>query len=164
VAFSSALQADRYNLHRLAARAVESNHLDEAHATLQSIRGIGPKIASLFLRDVALDRNLPVAHLRDRELLQPVDVWIRRTTERLTQKSFENDKEVAGQFVQLANHAGCCALSLNAGGWYFGSQIARTVQNLNDALESPESVRHSIDKHAKRLQDESQRLGDVLRL
>jgi hypothetical protein len=162
VAFSCALQADGYNLYRLAARAVASKDLRKAHDTLQLIRGIGPKIASLFLRDVALDRNLPEVDLGDRELLQPIDVWLRRVAERLTQRCFgKDDEEAAQHVVQLADNAGCCALSLNAGSWYFGAQVARTLQNLDEALKSPAIVKSLVEKHRARLGDEVQLLTQI---
>jgi len=43
---------------------------------LNKVRGIGPKIASFFLRDLAV--WFKVEPLEDRELLQPIDIWVRR--------------------------------------------------------------------------------------
>jgi hypothetical protein len=49
---------------------------EEAHTALCTINGIGPKKASLFLRDVAVHFGLSCN--RSKSLLQPIDVWVRR--------------------------------------------------------------------------------------
>lgn len=159
VALSHELDQDDHNLYRFARRGVACNELDKAHATLQHIRGIGPKIASLFLRDVALDQNRSDVRLRNRQLLQPVDIWLRRTAERLAQQTFANDKEAAKKIVCLADGAGCSALLLNAGSWYFGSQIARTLQTLDEALRTPDSAKSLIQQHHERVCKEVKLLG-----
>jgi hypothetical protein len=160
VAFSSEIEPDGHNLYHFACRSVVSDQVSKAHAALQRIRGVGPKIASLFLRDVALDRSLPDVHLRDRHLLQPIDVWLRRTTALLTEKSL-NDEEAARQIVQLADEAECCALSLNFGSWYFGSQIVRREQSLDEALKSPNSVRCLVEEYRARLEKEAALLKQI---
>jgi hypothetical protein len=158
VAFSKELEPDDHNLYRFARLGLESNQLSQAHTYLKQIRGTGPKIASLFLRDVALDQNLSDADPTDRDLLQPIDIWLRRTAARLAQNRFENDQADAQKVVCLADEASCCALSLNAGSWYFGSKIARTMQGLDEALKSPNLVRRLIEEHRERLHKEAKLL------
>ena len=162
VVFSDALEQDGYNLYRFAIRALKSDDLERAHTTLRSIRGTGPKIASLFLRDVALERTQSDTGLRHRELLQPIDIWTRRTISNLIGREIESDQEAARLIVQLADDADCCALSLNAGSWYFGSKIARTAQTLEGTIRNGGGIKRAIAKHAEQLHGESQRLGDVL--
>jgi hypothetical protein len=55
------------------------SQIGSAHGLLVSINGVGDKIASLFLRDLASYCELSV--VTDRHLLQPIDVWVRRAAE-----------------------------------------------------------------------------------
>jgi len=146
---------DGQNLYLFASRAVENNRLRDAHGTLQRIRGIGPKIASLFLRDVAMVVNVREPLLADRELLQPIDVWLKRTTEALTGTSVKAAREL----VRLADEADCSALWLNAGSWYFASKIALTETKLAECLQSPDALKRSIAEHRNRVCEECKLLG-----
>ena len=84
VAVCRKLKPHGYNLYRFARESLVQNRVRDAHDDLQRIRGVGAKIASLFLRDVALEleAGLP-RHTEGRELLQPIDVCLRRSAERL---------------------------------------------------------------------------------
>lgn len=142
---------DNQNLYLFSLRNIRANKVWKAHASLQRIRGIGPKIASLFLRNIALENGITDVGLRDRDLLQPIDVWLRRSAEQLLspQKSFKKDCDAARALVHLADEAGCCALRLNAGCWYFGSQVAKTEQMLRADLRNPQSVTSALERHGK---------------
>jgi hypothetical protein len=60
--------------------ALSVGQTKEAWAKLVKIKGIGPKIASLFFRDVAIryEKELRLPKDKDRWLLQPIDIWGRR--------------------------------------------------------------------------------------
>ena len=64
-----------YNIFQFALDGIKKDLL-QTHNSLVKIRGIGPKIASYFLRDVAFLGNISVNELtkQDRWLLQPVDL------------------------------------------------------------------------------------------
>lgn len=95
---------------------------------LQRIRGVGPKIASLFLRDVAVRYGLtPRA---ERHLLQPVDVWVRRTVHWMTNSNGMGDEHVAQWIVDECEKPELA----NQGIWYFGAQIAQSEFTLRKAL------------------------------
>jgi hypothetical protein len=87
------------------------------HAEIMNIRGIGPKIASFFLRDVAIRYAINLDENRD--LLQPVDRWILRFAQKL-------DGELPRSAVShwMVSNASRPELA-NAGMWYFGARIAR---------------------------------------
>jgi hypothetical protein len=153
---------DGFNLYRFACESLKSDRLSNAHANLSQIGGVASKIASLFLRDAALDQNLSDRGLRDRWLLQPIDGWLRRIAQQLLARNdLETDEKKAKALVELADRAGCCALRLNAGAWYFGSRVARTTQDLDDALKSPDDFRRCIKQHRERLSDEAERLSAI---
>lgn len=114
-----------------ARESVLNDQVNRIWERLQRIRGVGPKIASLFLRDVAVKYgSTPRVN---RHLLQPVDVWIRRAVHLLTESSWMGDEQVARWMVD-----GCEKPELaNQGIWFFGAQIAQSEFRLRRAIEDP---------------------------
>lgn len=111
---------------------------------LRQIRGVGPKIASLFLRDFSVYFELSRELIKDKDrwLLQPVDTWIRRAV-----RSFENDtkmkdEEVAKWLVDFDQPE-----LINQGIWYFGSQIARSEYRFCQALKEPSYAKKLFKEH-----------------
>jgi len=96
------------------------------------VNGVGPKIASLFLRDVVLRRGSYSG--ADRELLQPVDIWVQRAAASLwfggVVPSFD---VVARRIVTECANDGVNPELVNAGMWYFGAQVARSDRLLDTA-------------------------------
>jgi hypothetical protein len=131
--------------------ALQSGQTKEAWKKLVRIRGIGPKIASLFLRDVAIiyeDELLP-AKDDDRWLLQPIDIWVRRIVMHLD-KSINNKsryEEIAKWIVKESENPEYC----NQGMWYFGAKIAQTEFKLDNCLIDPQNTinKHIIELHKK---------------
>jgi hypothetical protein len=134
----------RGSLINLVTRARERLHDDDValgHNELKSIRGIGPKLASFFLRDVAMRYNIfPVS---DRHLLQPVDLWIRRVVRRLACDDGLDDYSIAQWMVDHSRQPEW----LNAGTWYFGAQIAPQRLVFEGALASPRQARELAERH-----------------
>jgi len=96
VALCRELKPHGYNLYCFARESVVQNRLRDAYDNLQGIQGVRAKISSLFLRDVALELETGLPRdTQDRELLQPIDVWFRRSTERVLSRKVENDYEAA---------------------------------------------------------------------
>src|SRR5271166_3950677 len=67
------------NLYRMALEELRAGRVNDAYTILKRIRGVGDKIASLFLRDVAIENEsaLPPEVISDHHL-QPVDRWVER--------------------------------------------------------------------------------------
>ncbi len=116
-----------------------------AHQELMAIRGIGPKIASFFLRDVAM--RYEITPTSDRRLLQPVDLWVRRFVRRLDNNEELTDREVAKWVVDHATQPE----RANAGLWYFGAQIAPRRLVYDAALESPKYAGELADRYVESL-------------
>ena len=116
----------------------------DAWSRLDRIRGIGPKIASFFLRDLAIKYNVQVS--KDRHLLQPVDVWIRRLVWLLNDRKME-DEQVARWI------AGKCPEPelANQGFWYFGAQIAGSDWRLQRCLADLAYARSLCEQHVATL-------------
>jgi hypothetical protein len=131
-----------------------------AHRSLQDLNGIGPKIASLFLRDVAL---LSGKVGERRELLQPVDIWVERCVQYLERGHLEGrDRESGDQerlkyavwIVEKSRAIGVSPEKVNGGMWYFGAQIATNEYTLAKCLASADLMQEEADKHMKRLKSQ----------
>ena len=87
------------NIVLISKQDLEAGNIKDAWARLKRIRGVGGKIASLFLRDVAVWYGLTVGNNDDRWLLQPIDIWVRRIVQsRKNEKT--SDEEIARWIVE----------------------------------------------------------------
>ena len=108
------------------------------------IRGVGPKSASCFLRDlVALyDQEDGVENV-ERLILQPVDRWVRQITLRYAFDDTDVDPVdwvIAGKASRLSRLAGVSGLDYNMGCSWFGQKIVRNPGQLESALISLEQA------------------------
>jgi hypothetical protein len=135
------------------------DHLQEkiqkAHSELVGVSGIGDKIASYFMRDVACHYGIFPLIEDDEKLLQPIDIWERRTVRLLRDgKVAKDDDECRSFIVQSSNDAGFSPERVNQGIWYFCSQIAETEYYLHKAMTSPDGIRvasHWLKTHLSNL-------------
>ncbi len=116
---------------------IKGGGLKKVHAQLTTINGVGPKIASLFLRDLAvwyylvptLDRH--VRSCRDvlrahslvptpRDLLQPIDTWEAFVASEMGRVK-ESDHPKCADYILKKSQVPECA---NQGIWYFCTQVA----------------------------------------
>ena len=147
-------------------RDLKAGRTKEAWVRLVKIRGIGPKIASLFLRDVAVwfsDEFTPIKD--DRWLLQPIDIWVRRV---VTSRNPEikGDKCIAEWIVDNCDKPELC----NQGIWYFGSRIASSEFKVDYSLHDINHVKALLRDHIQKLKNtakaaesfESQQKWDML--
>jgi hypothetical protein len=138
--------------------ALKAGQTKEAWAKLVKIRGIGPKVASLFLRDVAIryENELRLPKDNDRWLLQPIDIWVRRIVMHLDNNINKNARyeELAKWIVSKSKRPEYC----NQGMWYFGAKIAQTEFRLDNYLEDPQDT---INKHIITLQTNAQAILEL---
>jgi len=135
-----------FNIVTWARCALNTDQVLAAHNDLRSINGIGPKIASFFLRDVAWCFRIKVN--RQRYLLQPVDVWVERMAQQLGPVA---KARAAAWIVQQSKDAEVMPEAVNAGVWYFGSLIAGSEFRLSLALNDLKYARNLVDEHVKGL-------------
>jgi len=131
-----------------------------AYDLITSINGVGGKIASLFLRDIASYYQLKVT--ADAELLQPVDVWVRRATSFILGLSV--DPNTPAQLVASAITSACREEQLNPedvnqGMWYFGAMVAKSEYRLGRATEDPEYLRRLLDEELNQQQRIASAMG-----
>jgi len=121
---------------------IRNNRVAEAHKKLKEVNGIADKIASFFLRDVAVYYGL--APTQRRELLQPIDVWIRFVAQSCSQDKEMNDPACAAFIVKNAQNPE----RANQGMWYFCTAVAHSSQYLvKKSLEEPTRLEELIKHH-----------------
>jgi len=136
-----------YNMVAWATHMLRDGHVQTAHDALCWINGVGPKIASFFLRDVAWCFGIEVADRRD--LLQPVDVWVERTAQQLDPAA---KGRPAAWIVEESEAAGVLPEAVNAGLWYFGALIAGSEFRLFQALPEPQRAWCMVHEYVSGLQ------------
>jgi len=131
-AFVASLAGHNFNVLRWATQQLSFGEAASAAENLGRIRGVGVKLASFYLRDVAKHAGIE-EHAHGQELyFQPVDRWVRRIAilwGAMVQPSVDirddgsEDERAAQLFVNLARLARVRGGDLNAGAWILGSQI-----------------------------------------
>ena len=126
----------RRNILSYAQECVRQGTIPKAFDLLISIRGIGEKIASFFLRDVKeLLLRGGVSVQIDKAIrwqLQPIDIWVKRTIELIAGRTMEN-RETA-QFI-VENSAN--PERANMGMWYFSSLVCGSQYRHNHTCAHP---------------------------
>jgi hypothetical protein len=118
-------------------RMISEGKIEQAHASLKTVWGVGDKIASFYLRDIFwLGHGLhPKATVEADYLLQPIDIWVERACKALghtgTSKvsmamfisSFEKEHNIA--------HGGA-----NIGSWMLGSNYNEDPDTFKSVLQA----------------------------
>lgn len=110
---------------------MKTDRVETQFLRLVDIRGVGPKLPALLLRDIALlfdlERSIDYS---DRLYLQPVDRWIRLAAPVLLadpEAEKYADWILAGKLAKAARLAGVSGARLNMGLGYFGNRYPTTV-------------------------------------
>jgi hypothetical protein len=101
-----------------AAEQLESGSAQVAHTLLKKINGVGDKIASLFLRDIATIYAITVGD-DQKWRLQPIDMWLRFVVWKLQARKLNDDQ--CAQFVVTNSMT---PEKTNQGVWYFCNRVA----------------------------------------
>ncbi|MEI6514066.1 MAG: hypothetical protein WCO51_12460 [bacterium] len=117
---------------------VQTRHIEQQFLRMVDIRGIGPKLASVILRDVVWMFNLEGdIEWSDRLFLQPIDIWVRKLADYITTEVHSEttaDWVIAGKLAKAARLAGVSSVALNHGIQYFGNNEVRSMPNLQEAV------------------------------
>lgn len=102
------------------------------------VRGIGPKLVSIFLRDVVLLHGLEdIVDHADRLFLVPIDKWTRAVSEYVVDEDGVDempDWVLAGKIAKYSRRAGVSAIRFTMGTTYFGIREVRDAANFDRAL------------------------------
>ena len=126
-------EVPEYNLVEWTRRQIVRSKIGEAHARLRAVRGIGNKIASFWLRDIAdaFTLTLKDADRPDEVLLQPIDIWVYRAAQvvapvhqvKLPRTPSDGAEDAARIIIHLAAELGVRHTLLNTAIWTFGAQM-----------------------------------------
>ena len=117
---------------------IKSKKIAEAYRTLDGIWSIGPKIASLILRDVVYIYELE-NYLLDREdyyFLQPIDTWVHNLSKSISLVNKDKiyrveEKDVTDKCFELDVNP----IHYNQGAWYIGSNSLQILLQNIDKIE-----------------------------
>lgn len=144
-------------------KIVKDKDIKNVFGLLMSIQGVGEKIASLFLRDLAYIMEINLSETQNRHLLQPIDIWVARTVISLDKNEFSYLKEkikngrslnnkdkvnLAEWIVRQSEGNAANPELVNMGIWYFCSQIAISRYRLNKVLNDLSGAKSLAHKHA----------------
>lgn len=137
---------------------IKKKQTQKAHELIDSIRGIGTKIASFYLRDIAFLAKIPEDEIADQYWLQPVDTWISQTIAIV----FGNDipKSLIGKqqrIIELWKTARTSPIAFNQGAWILGSEITGDFQTFQQ-LAKGENAKSIIMKY---IEDKEQYISEV---
>lgn len=151
------------NIVVLARTGLELDRAESVHSMIGEINGIGSKIASLFLRDVAVFYDLFPS--KERHLLQPVDVWVRRTCDQLMSQlntNIADIEEIQRWILQGSLRADVRPEAVNEGIWYFSSQVAGSDYRMSKALNDLGYAKALLDEHIEAVRRELRALDNLV--
>lgn len=126
---------------------IEQGKTEVAHTFTSSIRGVGTKIASFYIRDIAYLSGVPENRIKDQFYLQPMDTWLKQTLSIMLGSAVpKNLQDEQKAIVELCSYAGCSPIAFNQGAWVLGSQIARDF-NTFKKIAFGEDARPIFERH-----------------
>ncbi len=142
--------------------------VENVHQRLMTIRGQGNKIIGLFLRDIAIMYN--IRGVEKHTMLQPVDVWVRRTVRLLMGEAGDpldgkqdiDDTQIARNAIHYAIQAEVSPLDFNRASWYFGSQIMKSSLKLSRYFSERYSVEQAVTSRLNQLEKEKEELLKIV--
>lgn len=116
------------NIVSWAEQLIRAGKIELLHNELDAIRQVGPKVISLFLRDLIRLLKLE-AFLRpeDYRWLQPVDTWVRRIAIQLGIAT--GGDGTAAEIVRVCQQAQIDPMEFNQGAWFIGSNSLEVLLN-----------------------------------
>lgn len=128
---STELETYDYNVLKYAISLIEQRKIKSVYDELRTIRQVGDKTTSLFIRDVVAVYNLE-NHIgrRDHVLLLPVDTWVRKLSQ-IAQLNiaprFTTDQELKERLVDVCLKNYISPIKFNQGIWYLGTHSLELI-------------------------------------
>ncbi len=135
---------------------IDQNNIQPAFNLLKSIRGIGPKIASFYLRDLVDVMSVTSNNTQNVSLLQPIDTWVERTVKILCGNQAMDETEVADWIVKTSIQHNINPQRVNMGIWFFGSTIVESEYRLKKALNDLNYAQKLVNDFRSKVQSVGQ--------
>lgn len=150
----TSLTDHNFNIVTWASSLAKSGNIETAWNKLVKIRGIGKKIASLFLRDVVYAFEVDEDKIGKKVYVQPIDIWTERGAEALAQFVSRTPKtywDFAEVLVEVSERATVRSTLTNVGLWIFGAQLVRNPVQFHNLLLNAEDLHdflfHQVQWH-----------------
>ncbi|MBP7553705.1 MAG: hypothetical protein KA885_09800 [Spirochaetes bacterium] len=124
------------------------NNLESAYNFLMKIRGIGSKIARLYLRDILVKNK--INNVDNGQLALPVDVWIERVIKLLSNNNNLTKEEISEIILNNSNDV-LTACKINQGIWYTCANIIKSEYRLNHCLNDIEYLTNKIQEYKEEI-------------
>jgi hypothetical protein len=125
------LQAYDCNVFNWAVAAIRDEQVEEAYRALDDIFAVGDKLATFYLRDIALVEGIEGGIATDDYgFFQPVDTWVERVAESLgiiTEHDRGRRPTVKGKIIKSCLATDVSPLLFNAGAWMVGANAYRLL-------------------------------------
>jgi hypothetical protein len=128
---------------------IKEKKIRKAHEFIDSITGIGPKIASFYLRDIVYLADLKEEQIEDQFYLQPMDTWLEQAYILIEGKKSENREKKQDTFVKLCEQADCSPIAFNQGAWLVGAKIAGEYNKFEKIALGQAESKDIIEKYVK---------------
>jgi hypothetical protein len=141
--FIEKLKNDGYNVRHFCKRSIEAHELPELHRKLMEIKGVGPKIASLYLRDILLlysrSRSEPEKFLNELtaeeiRAVYPIDTWVGKISKRILDCDGDED-QVAETIIKKCEDFGVSPIYVNHGIFRIGAKAQELLLDNLDHLD-----------------------------
>jgi len=131
----------------IARGVLQTRRIEPQFLRMVDVRGIGPKITSLILRDIVLlfDLEQALEH-SDRLYVQPIDKWMRAIAPFVIEEpNAENlaDWILAGKLSKYARKAGVSGIRFNMGTTWFGMREVRAPEFFESTVR--QAIRSDIN-------------------
>lgn len=118
---------------------VRAKQVEPQFLRIVDIRGVGPKLTSVILRDLVYVYDLEERlHHADRLYIQPIDKWIRLLAKHIIDEPGIDraaDWILAGKLAKYARYGEVSGIRLNMGATLFGIVEAKSPQDFDNALD-----------------------------
>jgi len=115
-----------------------------------AIEGVGPKISSLYLRDIVslFDLGKCLRTEQDYRAVMPVDTWIRKITKSLgfVRQERPKDNEIIKAIVEKCKESNISPIRINQGIWYAGTHSFEAC--FDRVLKALEEMKKGIAQEA----------------
>lgn len=117
---------------------VRSGRVEPIYQQIVEIKGIGPKVGSLLLRDMVALYDLE-SHIEtvDYHFLQPIDSWVRRIGPMLTDELEDSSADwiIAGKLAKTCRRNHVSGVCVNQGIQYLAIVEVRQIDQLGEYLQ-----------------------------